>query len=109
MSGKNLQAVAVTFAAAFKFSPNGRDIVEYAAGDVCDVSPRCAEVAAQAGVLVEPEQEPKSPPRRGRKSKDPTPENKAADPVDEDKVTGDPATGDGNAAPGDGTGTDGAA
>ncbi len=44
----------VVFTAPFAFSPDGHTVIEYPPGDA-DVSDRCAEVAAQAGVLEEPE------------------------------------------------------
>ena len=42
--------VAVDFAAPFKFSPDGMNVVEYEAGPA-EVSSRCAMSAQSAGVL----------------------------------------------------------
>lgn len=40
----------VVFTSEFRFSPNGYDVVAYAAGpDEVEVSERCAEVAVAAG------------------------------------------------------------
>lgn len=42
--------VRVVFARAFKWSPDGHTVLAFGPG-LAEVPPRCAEVAAQAGVL----------------------------------------------------------
>lgn len=45
----------VVFTEDFRFSPNGYDVIDYAAGaEPVEVSERCAEVAIAAGAAKEP-------------------------------------------------------
>lgn len=44
------ETVKVVFARAFKWSPDGHTVLTFGPGEA-EVPPRCAEVAAQAGVL----------------------------------------------------------
>lgn len=53
------ETVKVVFARAFKWSPDGHTVLTFGPGEA-EVPRRCAEVAAQAGILVREAAKPKA-------------------------------------------------